>query len=209
MADKDKGFIALFRSIQENELWEMDEPFDRRSAFVDLIMMANFEEKTFVLHGSTKTTIKRGQLHTSIGKLAKRWKWSENKVRRFLALLKELDMVHSNGTPYGTTLTLVNYGKYQLSQRTYGSTNERPDERADERTDERTNGRRLNNNKQLNNDKKGKKIEGASLPFLVPEWVKEKYPVRKRESFENGYYGFEDENWEWQIIPTEGWEPNE
>lgn len=73
----------------ENEIWTEDDPFDRRSAWIDLIMMANIKTKTIIYRGHT-LSIKRGQVYTSTRKLASRWNWSRDKVFRYLKLLEEL-----------------------------------------------------------------------------------------------------------------------
>lgn len=190
MADLKKGFVKIYRSFQDSALWNDGTPFDRRSAFVDLIMMANIEEKELVLHGKT-IKIKRGQLHTSVERLANRWTWSANKVRRYLRLLNDLDMVHSNGTPYGTTLTIVNYGHFQDVRQTDVTPNETSNGRTDETTggttDGRTDGTRLKNIKNTRNKKKEKK-EAAPQSFYshMPGW-----------HIQDGWELWKDENGSW------------
>ena len=106
-----------------------------------------------MLFRSSKTVIKRGQLHTSIGHLSKRWGWSYKKVVRFLDLLKSLEMVQTDGRANGTTITLVNYGFYQgqgqANDRTNDLTNDQADDRADSRADDRQT--IMNNNVRINN----------------------------------------------------------
>ena len=140
----DKGYIKLDRQLMDHELWQ-EKPFDRARAWVDLLMMANYKDHDVIRKGKLEHR-KRGEVNTSIGYLAQRWGWSENKVRRFLGILNECAMCRTNGRPNGSTLTIENYTKYQDGQRTNGRTNERPNERTDERTDGR-------------HDKKGKERE--------------------------------------------------
>lgn len=178
MADKDKGYIYLYRSIQENTIWADGTPFDRRSAFIDMIFMANYKDKELILRGGMKKIIKRGQFHTSIERLAKRWFWSPNKVRRYLALLNELGMVHIDGTTHGTTVTIVNYEDFQNQWRAKSTTNETANGRADEstdgtaddRADERADGRRLNKSNTSNTSKKRKKAAPSSFYSDRPRW---------------------------------------
>lgn len=115
MAQKDSGYVLLHRTLQGNEIWMSSEPFCRRAAWVDLIMLANHDD------GEVKTkegtlTVRRGQHLTSITKLANRWHWSESKVRRFLAKLATGYMIGVNGTQSGTLITLINYGVYQCGR---------------------------------------------------------------------------------------------
>ena len=180
----------MYRSYQDSALWNDGEPFDRRSAFMDLVMMANIEEKELVLHGKT-IKIKRGQLHTSLKNLAHRWDWSVNRTRRFLALLSELNMAHYVSTPYGTTLTLVNYGKFQDKRNANEYTDEYADEYADEQTNEYANeyagGTRLKNNKNTKNEKNGKnKAAPKSFYSHMPGW-----------HIQDGWELWKDENGSW------------
>lgn len=109
------GFIKLDRQLMEHWLWE-DEPFSRAQAWIDLIYLANHENKDFMqsgvlIHG------KRGNVYRSKLWLAERWKWSRGKVDRFLKLLQKEQMITENririGTTNGTVITIVNYGKFQ------------------------------------------------------------------------------------------------
>lgn len=178
MANKEKGYIYLYRSIQENTIWADGTPFDRRSAFIDMIFMANYKEKELILRGGTKKTIKRGQFHTSIKGLSIRWGWSDKKTKRYLSLLSDLGMVHTDSTTHGTTVTIVNYGNFQdLGQtkgRTKGTTNDRTGDLSDDPTDDRTNDptddRRLNKCNTSNTSKKRKKAAPSSFYSDRPRW---------------------------------------
>lgn len=108
-----KGWIALHREITENWIWKDSEPFDKRSAWIDLLLMVNHEDRKILFDGQL-ITVKRGQKITSLQKLSKRWKWSINKVKRFLRLLEQDNMILLKiETAKGTALTIVNYSLYQ------------------------------------------------------------------------------------------------
>lgn len=109
-----KGWIKLHRRIQDCEfLWDSrNEPFDRRSAWIDILMLANREDRQTVVGGNT-VTIKAGQRITSVRRLAERWNWSVNKVRRYLATLEREGMIHKESDNHSTLLTVVNYEVYQ------------------------------------------------------------------------------------------------
>jgi DNA-binding transcriptional regulator YhcF (GntR family) len=106
------GLLKLHRQIQDCSLWVDDEPFDRRSAWVDLLLLVNHEPKRILVDGKGKT-IETGQRLTSTLKLAERWRWSVSRVRRFLTLLEEEQMITTERTTKGTLLTVTNYGVYQ------------------------------------------------------------------------------------------------
>lgn len=110
----DNGYwIKVYRKIRETAIWNNNEPFDYRSAWIDLIMEANVKPNTFIYKGQT-ITVKRGEYYTSVRKLSVRWHWSKDKVSRFLNLLIKLDMIRKHkDIRCATLLTIVNYGDYQ------------------------------------------------------------------------------------------------
>lgn len=116
------GWIKLDRHIFDSWLWSEDKPFDKRSAWIDLLLLANYEDKKKTYNGKViKCT--RGDVNLSYQFLANRWGWSRGKVVRFLKLLESDGMVLTNSTTHGTTVTLVNYGKYQDLRLTDDTTN--------------------------------------------------------------------------------------
>lgn len=108
-----KGWIALHREITDNWIWKEKEPFDRRSAWIDLILMVNHEDKKIMFNGNL-IVVKRGQKITSISKLSERWNWSRGKAKRFLEALQEDEMISLEiGQGQYTTITIENYSFYQ------------------------------------------------------------------------------------------------
>ena len=89
MANKKLGFVPIYRSLQEHWLWRQNEPFDYRSAWIDILLSVNHEEKKIVVDGRIQV-IKPGQMWTSAKKLANNWHWSKPKVYRYIKLLKEM-----------------------------------------------------------------------------------------------------------------------
>lgn len=107
-----KGWVTLHRKIWMTDLWTSKKPFDERSAWIDLILMADYEQTE---------KLKRGQVLTSYGELADRWRWSKSRVHRFIRKLQDKKMVKieqnksgtENGTQNGTVLTIEKYAVYQ------------------------------------------------------------------------------------------------
>lgn len=108
----DFGWVKLHRKIRECSIWDDDEPFDRRSAWMDLVMMVNYESKRVVFNGKS-ITVKAGQRITSIRKLSERWHWSKDRTQRYLQLLETEGMLIKESDNRRTLLTIVNYEKYQ------------------------------------------------------------------------------------------------
>lgn len=110
-----KGYIALYRAFQQNILYS-EKPFDKRSAWIDILLTVNWKDNTILVDGQPKL-IKRGQTLTSELGLAERWGWSTTKVRNFLKLLEKESMisVEKKARKY-TVLTVEKYDFYQRGE---------------------------------------------------------------------------------------------
>lgn len=143
----DKGYIYLERKIREHWLWD-DKPFSMGQAWIDLILSANHEDRDIFMNGK-KVTVKRGQLVTSITKLAEKWGWDRKKVRRFLNALKMDNSLSVNGTTHGTTITLIKYSVFQNKRTTKGPTKGQPmSQQKDNRSPQTRNYKELEGNKE-------------------------------------------------------------
>lgn len=141
MANKSKGWVIIDRTICDNEIWKDSEPFDRRSAWIDLILMVNHEKRDLVFRGGQKIEVPRGCTYTSYRHLADRWHWSVGKVQRFLTYLADTLSVTLTGTPSGTLISLIKYGDFQGQRYTNRYTNRYTDgiQTKNERKNERKN----------------------------------------------------------------------
>ena len=162
-----KGWICLYRDIQDNWVWEndKDEQFSRGQAWVDMLLTANHEDRKILLNGKL-VTIQRGQFHTSIVKLADKWNWERRKVKRFLDLLENDSMIcTTSSTTDGTTITIVNYDKFQNRGTTDGTTHGTTDGTTDGTKDVQQTVQSMyinNNDNNINNDNK----EDTSSTFV-------------------------------------------
>ena len=127
----DKGWIKLNRQIQDHWIWSDPE---KLKAWLDILLMANHEAKKVGLREGL-ITVKRGQFITSIGKLAERWKWSRERVRRFLKTLERDSMITRKSDTFKTTITVVNYGKFQGERHSNETTNETSNKSSNESSD--------------------------------------------------------------------------
>lgn len=152
-----RGYVRIYRCIEDNVLFQDDEPDNKKSAWVDLILRANHQRKD-VLVGNTKIIVKRGQIFTSIVKLASKWHWSRNRVSRYLKLLESEGMIYRENVGNGTLLTLVNYGKFQGRRAPNGAPNEAADEASSEAPNEAPSGAQtIINKNDIKNDLKNEK----------------------------------------------------
>ena len=106
------GWILLHRKLQECEIWNNAQPFDMRSAWVDLLLLANHRDVEIVFDYKPMI-IKRGQYLTSVRKLSARWSWSKNRTLKYLRLLESLNMITRESDKQRTLVTVVKYEFFQ------------------------------------------------------------------------------------------------
>lgn len=124
---KEKGYIRLYRSITDNFLWDNNRVFDKRSAWIDLLLMASYQPTERLIDGIL-VKLERGELYASTRFLASRWKWSKDKVSRFLVLLETQGMVRRKRATNGTIILIEKYDYFQGGKDTDKDTNEDNDE---------------------------------------------------------------------------------
>ena len=105
------GWIKIHRQIQNCLIWD-DKPFNMASAWIDLLLLANHEDKETIFD-KKPILVKRGQRITSVRELSARWGWGKDKTLRFLRLLEGEKMIVKDSDSRRTLLTIVNYGIYQ------------------------------------------------------------------------------------------------
>ena len=124
------GWIKLNKTILDSKIWNKKEPYDCRSAYIDLMLEANFKESDILTnHGLIH--VNRGQAFVSVLNLSKKWQWSRNKVYRFLRTLCDTQLVTLDGTPDGTLITLLEYDVSEFCDTTDGTTNDTSDGTSD------------------------------------------------------------------------------
>jgi len=80
------NYFYVNRNLLHSDRW-LSVPFTRGQAWLDLFGIAQHSKSYLRIRG-IKIVVERGQLAYSQVSLASRWKWSRNKVRRYL---KELE----------------------------------------------------------------------------------------------------------------------
>jgi hypothetical protein len=169
--NKDKGYISLYRSIQEHYLYPNHRKFTEFEAWVDMLLLANHKEAD-ILIGMQKVKIGRGEFLTSELKLSLRWMWGRDRVRNFLKLLVNDKMIFKNSSSKFTMITICNYDGYQNSLTTKQQQGNNKATTRQQQDD--TN----NNDNNDNNDNNENKEEGCqSLKTLTEQ----KNNIEKRE----------------------------
>ena len=100
------GFVRLFRSIQDNPIWQNAEYL---RIFLYLILNANWKERTTI----DGTIVPRGSLITGRAKLATSTFSSEQTIRTCLERLKSTSMITIRTTNTGSLISITNYDTYQ------------------------------------------------------------------------------------------------
>ena len=119
-----KGYILISRKIMDLHFY-FSEPFTKTQAWIDLLLLANYQDSRFQLRGIT-IRVKRGQIARSEDFFAKRWRWSRGKVRRFLNELANEQRIVQQTVQQNCRLlgliTIINYDAYQTDGTTNGTT---------------------------------------------------------------------------------------
>ena len=161
MSNKDKGFVLLWRSIGDNPMFDDGSPFDKFHAWCDLLCMVNYKDKKAIVNGKP-VIIHRGQILTSIVKLADRWHWSRCRAIRYLNALERDNMISTLRTSNGTTVTVINYSFYNDMRTSNDTSNDTPDDTSNDTAVDT----QLNND--INNDKNNGKIKRPAP--LINAW---------------------------------------
>ena len=102
-----KGFIMLDRELQE-EYFYLSERFTRSQAFIDLCFQAAYKEREFYVRG-IKVELMPYELAISENKLAERWQWSRNTVRKFLSELVVSGIIEQKSSKLVNIITIKKY----------------------------------------------------------------------------------------------------
>lgn len=164
-----EGWISLHRKLLDCEIWSNSQPFDMRSAWVDLLLLANHRDVE-IIFDYKPMIIKRGQYLTSVRKLGERWSWSKNRTLKYLRLLETLGMIRRESNNQRTLITIEKYENYQDAQDTDRYTTK--DTGIDTKRTQSGRGYATNNND--NNDNNENNI-----------YINNKYPSSFNEFWEN------------------------
>lgn len=112
------GWIKLHRSISDHWVWDCE--FSYGQAWIDLLCHACHKKNKLTIKGQL-ITLDIGQQARSEVTLAKTWKWSRNKVRRFLKNLEKDGMIEQKTTHLTSIISVCNYESFQHSETSNGT----------------------------------------------------------------------------------------
>lgn len=172
------GWIKLYRQILECEIFsgndeEEPEPYDKRSAWIYLLLKANHKDKQIMFDGKMET-IKRGQVLTSIRKLSALWQWSNDKTLRYLRKLEAYNMIKREPNTKRTLITIIKYEDFQGDDDDVRTVTSTATSTATSHKQER---------KEIKNISTNVDIEDEVLREKVLDWLK--YKSERRESYKD------------------------
>ena len=112
----EKGWFKVDRTFTNSSRWLNDKPFDERSAYIDLLNLANYEDTQFCPNGMKSFTIPKGTTFRSLDYLSARWKWSKSKVRRYLNALSDDNLITLQGTTMGMLIAMTGKGNTEMGE---------------------------------------------------------------------------------------------
>lgn len=159
-----EGWIKIYRQLRDCWVWK-SKPFSKGQAWIDLLLKANHTDTKILFNGNL-TTIKKGQILTSIRKLVDEWGWSKNTVTKFLNLLEEDGMLTRESDNHRTLITIENYSVFQDSKDTESPQVEQQPSPHPNPQGSHT----LTTNKNDKNDKNVNNNISSSLHSVVDAW---------------------------------------
>jgi len=106
------GWISIYRSIFTHWLAPTNRPFTDLEAWIYILVNVNHSTRKVRL-GNSIIECKRGESINSLDTWAKAFKWNKSKVRRFLNVLQNDNMIRLKSVQKTTHLTVCKYDSYQ------------------------------------------------------------------------------------------------
>lgn len=108
-------YVKLYTWIYYMDFfYKKNEPQNRIGAYIDLIDHAKLKDSEILVRWNPPCAffpVKRGQFVTSLGNLARKWKWSKGKVKRFLDDLVGVGLIKMESLPnhQGFCITIIGF----------------------------------------------------------------------------------------------------
>lgn len=193
-----EGWIKLYRQLLDNPLWSC-EVFSRGQAWVDLLLLANFDRSFFYKRG-VKIEVERGQVARSEVELADRWRWSRTKVRSFLKHLEKEQQIIQQKTNVTQVVKIINYELFQQEeqqvrqQKNSRKTAER--QQTGQQTGQQKNSIRIAEYQQIGHQagqKKNSRLDSKETSDYITEGQKKNTLKETKEIIYNSFYDSEIE----------------
>lgn len=160
---KKSGYILLHRSLLEHWVYQ-EKPFSKGQAWIDLLLLANYEDKKTYFRGKL-VTCKRGTVNLSIQELSRRWGWNWRTTKNFILSLEGESMCRLECTRERTTITIVKYDDFQTFEKRSAKRN--TNRNAEQNAEAVQNGVQIT--KESKRNQKEEKEKPAALPSEDPD----------------------------------------
>ena len=171
-----KGWISLHRKILDNPILTRGRQYSRFEAFVYMLLKANHKNNDALI-GNQLILVKKGSFITSQKKLMKEFNWGTSRLRNFLKLLQNDDMIEINTNKISTYITINNYSQLQGLQTTNKSQTNHKQTTSKLQSTTNNNVNNVNNdNKEIRETKFNNKVCSEGLkttPTVDPDIIKE------------------------------------
>lgn len=168
-----QGWISLNRELMSHWVWDCE--FSAGQAWVDLLLYANHSHAKLMIKGQL-IELSRGQQARSELTISKAWKWSRNKVRRFLKNLEKDGMIELKSGHLTTVITICNYDSFQSNDTTVETTKGQQSKQLKDNS--RNTNNNVNNENNENNTLDQSKIARDELESSSFEYWWAKYPKK-------------------------------
>lgn len=177
-----KGYIYLHKQLLDHWLWQ-DKPFSKGQAWIDLLLLANYEDKK-TMHRGRLITCKRGTVNLSIMELSKRWGWHWKTTKKFILEMERDNMCTLKCTTECTTITIEKYDDFQILGKQNAQRNAKQNAKQSE--NQMPNGMPITNK---DNKRIIKENENAPLPDdeIDPDWNDDDWVDAKDLKLEGDY----------------------
>jgi hypothetical protein len=109
------GWIKIHRKIKDHWIFTERRVYSKFEAWNYILLSCAFEDRR-IMTGTHLIDVKRGQLITTEAILMDRFQWSKSKLRTFLKILIDDEMIIRESDRKKTILTVVKYEDYQVQE---------------------------------------------------------------------------------------------
>lgn len=177
-------YIVVKRPTADDELF-FGEPFTKWQAWIDLIFLAQTEDKEIIVRG-VSVKVQKGCVYMPLSTLAERWKWDRRMVKRFIEKLVMRNKVYNKtgSGKYGVSncISILNYESY-FENFTEGCTIKRTIKKKNSRQKEDDAQLNAQLNVQLKEERKETKKKKSPTPP-----IKEINKEKKKENFADNIF---------------------
>lgn len=171
-----QGFIKLHRKIKDSPLWK-DLNSKQRDIFINLLMMANHNESTWIFEG-IEYKLKPGQMITSLESIKKECAKdvSIQNIRTCLLKLEKYGFLTNKSTNKNRLITIANWELYQVGKK-------------NQQTNQQATNKQLTTNNNVKNDKnKNIYVETSNeyrLAKYLFELIRKNNPTHKEPNLQD------------------------